>query len=200
MAAEIVHDDDVAGFQGRDEDLLDVNSEALAVDRAIENPWGLDPVVAQRGQEGRGLPVAVRDLGGEPDAARRPSPQRRHVGLGPGLVDEDQALRLDPALILRPLRAPAGDVGTVAFAGDDAFFEAQLLGVDEVPHRPVIDLEATLGQFGHQPAQGEVFLLVRSSKPSTVLARDRLRLVPAHLARRNAARSLGSAEPRGSPC
>ena len=122
VAAEIVHDDDVTRLQGRDEDLLDVGSKAVAVDWAIENPWSVDPVVAQRGQEGRGLPVAVRDLGREPHAAGCPAPQRRHVGLGPGLVDEDQALRLDPALILCPLRPPVGDVGTIAFAGDHAFF------------------------------------------------------------------------------
>src|SRR5216684_938670 len=91
-------------------------------DWAVKNPWSLDPVVAQGGQEGRGPPPAVRDLGVEPHAAGRPSPQRRHVGLGPGLVDEDQALRLDPALILGPLRPPTGDVGTIALAGRDAFF------------------------------------------------------------------------------
>ena len=40
VAAEIVHDDDVAGFQGGDENRLDIGSEALAVDRAIEKPGG----------------------------------------------------------------------------------------------------------------------------------------------------------------
>src|SRR6202140_5964204 len=101
---------------------LDVDLEALTVDRAIENPRCLDPIVAQCGQEGCGLPVAMRDFGRQPAAARRPAPQGCHVGLGPGLVDEDQALRLDLALILLPLRAPAGDVRTAAFAGGGAFF------------------------------------------------------------------------------
>src|SRR5207302_1868241 len=91
--------DDVAGLQGGDEDLLDVGPEALAVDRAVENPWRRDAVVAQGGQEGRGPPPAVRDLGVEPHAAGRPSPQRRHVGLGPGLVDDGQA-RCSPAIAL----------------------------------------------------------------------------------------------------
>ena len=49
--------------------------------------------------------------------------QGGHVGLGPGLVNKDQALRTDLALILLPLRAPAGDVGTVTFAGDEAFLK-----------------------------------------------------------------------------
>ena len=122
MAAEVVHDDDFAGLQGRDEDLLDINSKGLAVDRAVENPWGVNPTVAQGSQKGRRLPAAVRDFGREPRAAARPSPQRCHVRLGPGLVDEDQTLRLDPALILFPLRSLACDVGAIAFAGDESFF------------------------------------------------------------------------------
>ncbi len=30
------------------------------------------------------------------------------------------------------------------------FFEAELLSVDKVPHRPVVDLQAAVGQFAHQ--------------------------------------------------
>jgi hypothetical protein len=67
------------------------------------------------------------------------------------------------------------------------FFEAQLLGVDEVPDRPIIDLEAALGEFGDKPAQGEVPCLGALQQPGTVLARNCLRLVAAHLPRRNAA-------------
>ena len=89
MAAEIVHDDDVARLQGRYEDLVDVSPKALTVDRAVENPWCGNPVMAQRGHKGRRSPTAVRNFGREPGAAKRPSAQRRHVGLGPGLVDED---------------------------------------------------------------------------------------------------------------
>src|SRR6478735_8069500 len=35
------------------------------------------------------------------------------------------------------------------------FFEAELLGVNKIPHRPIIDLKAARGELGHQPAQGE---------------------------------------------
>ena len=122
MAAEVVHDDDVAGLQGGNKDLLEVGSEGLAIDWPVKNPWSVDPVEAQGGQEGRGLPMAVRDFADEPGAALCPSPQRCHIGLGPGLVDEHQPLRLNPALILCPLRPLASHVGTIAFAGDEAFF------------------------------------------------------------------------------
>jgi hypothetical protein len=64
----------------------------------------------------------VRHLGDEtftPGAAAMGS---RHVGLGPGLVDEDQARRVEPTLILLPLRAAVGDVRSVLLAGAQAFF------------------------------------------------------------------------------
>jgi len=74
VAAEIVHDDDVARLQGGEENLLDIGLKGRAVDRTVEQPWRVDSVVAKRRQEGGGFPMAVRDLGGEPHAARRPSP------------------------------------------------------------------------------------------------------------------------------
>ena len=62
------------------------------------------------------------DLGDQPLAPRRPAVGARHVGLGPGLVDEDQAGRIKPSLILFPLRPPPGDVRTILLAGVQAFF------------------------------------------------------------------------------
>jgi hypothetical protein len=59
--------------------------------------------------------------------------------------------------------------------------------MDEVPDRSIIHLETALGEFGHQPAQGKVLLLDPLQQPGAMLARDRLRLVPAHLARCDAA-------------
>src|ERR1700678_3036739 len=68
------------------------------------------------------------------------------------------------------------------------FFEAELLGVNKIPHRPIIDLKPALSQFGHQPAQGEGPVPDAPRQKSRVLAGDRLGLMPAHLARRDAPR------------
>ena len=38
VGPEVVGDDDVAGVQGRHQDLVDVGAEALAIDRAVEDP------------------------------------------------------------------------------------------------------------------------------------------------------------------
>ncbi len=63
--------------------------------------------------------------------------------------------------------------------------------MDELPYRTVIDLQAALGKFGHEPSQGEVALPDAVSQPDGMVARDRLGLVTAHLAGFDAA-GLGS--------
>ena len=73
MAAEIVHDDDIAGSKRGDQDLFDIGSEGLAIDWGVEKPRRLDPVVAQCRQERSSLPVTMRDLADQTLAARRPA-------------------------------------------------------------------------------------------------------------------------------
>ena len=45
-----------------------------------------------------------------------------HIGFRPGLIDEDEALRVNTALILFPLPPPPRDVMPILFAGVEAFF------------------------------------------------------------------------------
>ena len=59
MASEIVHDDNVAGLEDRQELLLDVGAEAFAVDRTVEHARGCEPVAAQCAEEGQRPPAAV---------------------------------------------------------------------------------------------------------------------------------------------
>ena len=122
VAAEVIQDDDITGSKDGQENLLDIGAKAHAIDRPLDEPWRIDPVMAQGCQEDHGFPAAVRNLGGKPVPARRPSAQRGHVGPGPGLVDEDQPLSFDATLILCPLGSPPRHVGTIAFASHHAFF------------------------------------------------------------------------------
>jgi hypothetical protein len=104
-----------------------------------------------------------------------PIPERSRIGPRPGLVDEDQPLCFDATLILCPLSAPPRHVATIALAGHHAFFEAELLGVQEVPHRVVIDLQAASGKLGNEPAYGEIAALDPLRQPDRVLPGNRLR-------------------------
>jgi len=61
VRAQIVEDDDVARLERGDEELFDIGEEALAVDGAVEQARRVDAVVAQGGEEGRGLPATVRE-------------------------------------------------------------------------------------------------------------------------------------------
>jgi hypothetical protein len=56
--------------------------------------------------------------------------------------------------------------------------------MDELPHRAVIDLQPALAELGDKSSQGKVPILGSLQKPDTVLAGNRLRLMTAHLARR----------------
>jgi len=108
--------------QGRDQNLLDVEKEGFAVDRPLEEPRSGNAIVAQSGHEGHGLPAAVRHLGFDALTARCPTPQRRHIGLGPGLIDEHQPSGINPIPILGPLRPPTGDIGAILLGGNQRLF------------------------------------------------------------------------------
>jgi len=122
MATQIVHDDDVAGRECRYEELLDIGSKAHAVDRTVQHARGIDPVVAECGKEGERPPLAERGMGNQLLAARRPAPDRCHVGLGPGFINEDQPPGVKPSLIFLPLLASSCHLRPGLLLGEQAFF------------------------------------------------------------------------------
>ena len=121
-ASTHVHDDDIAGFEHGQELLLDIGAEASAVDRSVEDTRRGEPVAAQRAEEGQGAPMTMRGEAAQPLALWPPSPQRRHIGLDPGLVDEDQPPRVEPRLPGSPALAPARNVSAGLLKGEQGFF------------------------------------------------------------------------------
>ncbi|MGY4473637.1 transposase InsO family protein [Bradyrhizobium sp. USDA 3364] len=65
----------------------------------------------------------------------------------------------------------------------------------EVPHRVVVDLQAATGKLGNETANGEIAVPDPLRQPDCVVSRNCLRLVPAHLARLNAAGLLDPLHP-----
>lgn len=122
VTAEVVHVDDVAGIERWHEELHDPGGEALTIDWSVEHARRIDPVVPQGGHEGQRTPFAERGAGDELVTAWRPAPDRRHIRLGPGLVDEDEAARIKPALIFLPLLSPPRDPGPHLLDGEQRFF------------------------------------------------------------------------------
>jgi hypothetical protein len=122
VAAQVVDDDNVGGFEGGDEKLLHIGREVDGVDGAVEDRRCVDPVMAKGGQEGQGFPMTVRRLGVEPPSPSAPAMAARHVGLGPGLVDKYQAPGIDLSLVALPTPAPPRNVTPILLAGQHAFF------------------------------------------------------------------------------
>ena len=91
--------------------------------------------MAKGGDEGHGAPVAVRREAGQTLAFRPPAADRRHVGLDPGLIDEHQALGVDPTLPGLPAPAAAGYRHPSTLNGEQSSFEAQSLAPEKTPYR-----------------------------------------------------------------
>jgi hypothetical protein len=192
VAAEVVDDDDVAGAQRGRQHLLDIGEKALPVDRPVDDAGSIDPIVAQYRQKVSGRQRPCGTLGHQPFAARRTAVGARHIGLRPGLVDEDEARRVKPALVFLPLRAAAPRRGDPARWRAGFFFEADPFVLEEVPDRVVAHLDPTLRQLRRDNLQRDVRLLGQPRQKPGPLACQRVGPPPAHLVGR---RASGRAEP-----
>ena len=122
VAAQIVHNDDSAWGERRQQALFDRGQEAEPVQRAIEDAGSGNAVVAQRRHEGQRLPVAVGPGRAQPLAPGAAAMATGHGGLGPGLIQEHEAPRIQLALPALPPAAAAHDVRPVLLGGHQAFF------------------------------------------------------------------------------
>jgi len=125
VGGQIVRDDDVAFFEGRDELGLDMGFEESSVHRRVDDEGRGEGVATQSGDEGLGLPMPERSLGAQALALPAASARARHFRCGSGLVEEDQSVRLEPHLRLplsSPLFSRLANVGAIAFAGQKRFF------------------------------------------------------------------------------
>ena len=122
MAAEVVHNDDVARREDGHENLLDISAEACAIDRSVDDAGRGEAVATQRRQKREGPPFTEGRFGDEALTSGAAAMGACHVGFGPGLVDEDKPPRIDRRLTRLPPFTPPGDVRSVLFGGAKAFF------------------------------------------------------------------------------
>src|SRR5829696_10389218 len=107
----------VSPAKRRGEALRDVGPEARPVDGALDHEGSGDAVPAQSGHEGGCGPMPERRLADEPRATPAAPARTGHVGLGPGLVDEDETGRIHAGLLLAPALARRGNVRTLLLGG-----------------------------------------------------------------------------------
>ena len=107
VAAEIVHDDDIARSESREQAVFHIGQEAGAVDRAVEDTGGGNTVVAEGGHESQGLPVALRAA----------TVAAGHIRLGPRLINKHKVVGIKAALQTLPTRPAPRDVGPLLLGG-----------------------------------------------------------------------------------
>ena len=122
VRSQIVHNDDVARLEYGHELLLDPGAKALAVDRPIEDARRGQAIPSQGADEGQGTPVTVRGEAAQTFALGSPSAQRRHVGLDPCFIDEDQPPGIKASLKGPPSPTPARNIATCLLKGKQRFF------------------------------------------------------------------------------
>ena len=122
VGPEIVGHDDVAGLQGRPQDLFDVGAEALASDRAVEDPRCGQPRDPQRGEKRAGLPAPAGGVVVDARAARCPAVPPKQIGGDAGCVQTHEVGDI-PGRRRRVPRDPRGrDVRPIVFGRADRFF------------------------------------------------------------------------------
>ena len=115
VAAEVVHHHDVTRPQLRHQRLLHPSLENHTVDRAVDHKGGDDAAAAHAGDQRGGLPMAMRHRHAQALATRAAAVAARHVGAGPTLVHEHQAVGVEVELPFEPSLASDQDVGALLF-------------------------------------------------------------------------------------
>ena len=116
-ASTHVHDDDVTGTQFGHEHFCDVGLEGIFVDRPIKDERRDHAARGQPGEECRRFPMTVRYADAQTLPFWGPAVAPRHIGRSPGLVDEDEPVRVEVGLTVEPGFPPRQDVGTILLRG-----------------------------------------------------------------------------------
>lgn len=120
--AEIVGNDEVAGPQGGDEDLLDVGEEARAINRALKHARRGEAGEAERRDECTRLPPATRRVVVHPGTAHRPTIPPKQIGGDTRFVKKHEVRGVPRGRRGVPGGAGEGDVRSIVFGGAYRFF------------------------------------------------------------------------------
>jgi hypothetical protein len=119
---KVVHHDDIAGPELRNQALVHISQEYLRIHRTVDHHGRDHFVVTQRGHERNGLPRSKWDLADQSDTPRSPTPEANHVSADGGLVDKYQPSGIKQALLAYPTSARASDVSALSFGCLQSFF------------------------------------------------------------------------------
>lgn len=111
MRRQVVHYNNVAGYQYWHENLFDIGSERYSIHCAVEHHRRSHPRQPQRTGKGRRLPMAVRDRSTTTFSAKRLSANTGHFGAQAGLIDEDKPVGIEIELTIEPVPTALQEIG-----------------------------------------------------------------------------------------
>src|ERR1700681_3311543 len=122
VSADIVHHDDIAALENRNQGLLDIGLEHLCVHGTLDHHRGSHFIVTQGCHEGDRLPFSTRGTPDHLDASRTATPKSHHPGGDRSLVNKHQPGRIKHALLSNPAPARPGHVGALLFCRPQTLF------------------------------------------------------------------------------
>ncbi|NYJ10875.1 hypothetical protein GGI64_001922 [Rhizobium leguminosarum] len=127
-------------------------------------------------------------MGDQAFAPFAPAPERRHIRLHPGFVNEHKAIRIDRALMALPPFTSAGQLRPVLLCRQHGFFEAFAFAMEKAADIGWMDFEAAVLQSPRQPLKRHMLRPIdHRQDPDAMLAADQRPSMTAHLARLNTA-------------
>lgn len=117
VGGQIVHDDNVAFREGRNEAVFHPVLEQGGGDRTIIGLRRHEPAKADAGDERDRLVMAVRHADAQPPSAPATPTFARQIGRGARFVDEDELLGIEIELSLEPFEALLQDVRPLLLRG-----------------------------------------------------------------------------------
>jgi len=122
VRGEVVQDDDIAGAQRGDEDLVDVRGECGVVDRAVKHGGRRESVRSKRGDHRVGLPVAARRVITETRADGTSAVAAQQIRRHAAFIEKQIVAGIAERLPGPPLPARGGNVRPALFVGVYRFF------------------------------------------------------------------------------
>lgn len=122
VAAEVVEDHDVPGLQGGAQKLPHPGQEQFAIHGPVGDQGRRQLIVPQTGDKGGRLPIAIRGRCDASLSSGRAAIAARHVGRGPGFIDEHEFSYVQVRLSRAPGAPRHLHVLAFLLAGVQSFF------------------------------------------------------------------------------
>lgn len=122
VTRQVVHDDDIAGRERRDQDLLDVGKEAGAINWPVEHARGGEARDAERREKGSRVPAPVRGVIGNARAVQPAPIPSDQIRSDATFIEKYQARGIERRGRRVPGRPGERDVSARVFGGAYRFF------------------------------------------------------------------------------